>query len=221
MIRIALVICCLAGVARGDATDEQLARYTQSAEARAAAGQCGDVTTIAERVWAIAPDYYATTFSTSPAIARCLDPVVHGGHRSPPLAFALALGTPVAGVGLLVLGFNAREGNLLVLAPGMLVLAIGPTIGRAYAGKTWSWWMAVRLAGFATALGGLLPQKQQFGGLEYIAAGGLVYTIGALGEIATAPRVAIDHNNALDEHQAVVVPMVTRGGGGLALAGSF
>ncbi|HUJ59518.1 MAG TPA: hypothetical protein VLX92_13525 [Kofleriaceae bacterium] len=223
MIRIALVLSCLATTAARADVGDQLALYTWNAEGRAAARRCGDVAIIAERVRVLDAGYYATTFSTSPRIAACLKapPLPSALRKSPFLAFALSFGTTAAGAGLLALAAYERP-SWVGFVPGFAAIALGPTTGHIYAGKAWSWWLAARLA----ALGGAIaivavPEKQELGALFPLVGLGVVYAVGALGEIATAPRVAIDHNNALDEHQAVIVPMVTRGGGGLALAGSF
>ncbi len=144
------------------------------------------------------------------------------------VAIGLSLGTTAAG-GLLVYaaidrlhdnGWRAATGVL-----GGLAIAVGPTVGHTYAGRTWNPGLATRLVTVATGfVGGMMVLSclegcssratYDIGGAVFIGSA-IVYGGATLYEILSAgeTRRPVSHSTV------TFTPL--RGGGGLALGGRF
>lgn len=120
-------------------------------------------------------------------------------------------------------------GLVVVGAAGFLV---GPTVGHLYAGEGWNAWTTVRASAFAAPLVGLAADAVlgNHGGRDFapsagialgVIGGALLYTVGMIGETASAPFAASDYNAR--RVTLSIAPIQTRTGmtTGLGLAGTF
>jgi hypothetical protein len=118
----------------------------------------------------------------------------------------------------------------LTIAGGVL-LAVGPSLGHAYAGKVWTRGLKTRVVGAAIGLAGLglaaLPIAcstsgfvcaHEGAGLLIVMGGGVTLAVGAAIDAATAPRAARTQASAPG---VTLVPLRTRTASGLGLAGTF
>jgi hypothetical protein len=222
--------------ARDEAEIEYLMRTARNA---ARDGHCDSVVVIGKRLRTIAPAYYAATFATDAEVAACES---DDGRKSPATAGLLSVAGTLAGitVGSILVGRSEVAGehgdNRLGVLAGYSVagaaFAFGPSLGRAYVGGTWNWWLRLRLIGVgAFILGagldfaGVTPRvvdAPPVGLTLGVLGGGVVYTIGMIGENVATPLTAVEHNERLTgRHDVALVPLHTRDGGGLALIGRF
>ena len=135
-------------------------------------------------------------------------------HKSVGTAMALSLGTTLGGVVLFSLGSaqsNDSGGGQAIGMVGALAIAIGPTLGHAYAGATWNGGLGMRLAGTGMAFVGFMTafmacplfgpctaeqqSKADLGGVIAVG-GGLLYGAGLVYEIASVPAAVREHNRA-------------------------
>jgi hypothetical protein len=144
-------------------------------------------------------------------------------EKSPLLALSLTIGVPLLGLAIGV-PIADREpdiggGSMLVAAS----LIVGPSTGWFYAGRPWHGLAttAGRLTGGVLILRGVLgsweatPTRSE----EGMVLGGVALVLGAtLVDLIGAPSVIAGDNTRV---RTALVSTAHRGGGGLALAGSF
>jgi hypothetical protein len=152
------------------------------------------------------------------------------GEVSENTALAMSLGGTALSWGLIAAGasMDSEEGGELLGKLGGFGAVVAPSFGHWYRGKYWTRGLGIRLAGTGVAaFGGILILSSIFGGGEgnaevgvgMMIAGGGLFVGGTVDDIIQAPRMARRHNMQL--RGLAVVPTVQRGGGGLALSGSF
>ena len=158
------------------------------------------------------------------------EPAPHPEEKSEGTALALSLGTTAAAWGLVALGSESKKWEDIA-SYGALTTIFTPSIGHWYAGKFFTRGMGVRLGGAASALMGVGvalsecpilgsdPDCESTAGGVLIGLGAVLFAVGTIDDIVTAPGRVREYNRRL--HDVAVVPAVHDGGAGLALAGRF
>jgi hypothetical protein len=162
-----------------------------------------------------------------------------GDHKDPWTAVELSAGVTLGGVATaaLVAPIAWSEGAPASVVGGLVAVGVtgflaGPTIGHLYAGDGWNVWTTVRASAFAAPLVGLAADAMlgNHGGRDFapaagiaigVVGGALLYTVGMIGETASAPFAANDYTAS---HVTLsIAPIQTRTGmtTGLGLAGTF
>ncbi len=166
-----------------------------------------------------------------------------GTHKDPTTAVLLSIGVTAGGLGMMVLAAErenqGHEDDLTAAlnTGGAIAFLAGPTVGHAYAGKTWNTGLGMRIAGLGTSFVGLLVAISECAPFSdscnsngadagaVIALGGLgLYAAGGIYEIATAGSAANEYNHAhgLDANVGVVPIRTVQGTTpGFALTGHF
>jgi len=243
-MRSLLIVCLLCSLAHAAPTQE-VAELTVAAQTQARQHDCESIPDLATRVRRLDPTYYAAVFAVDPNIASCelsvstIDrddgPPVHKDRTT---AIALSVIPTVAGAAIAAAGFalarNDDTVGQVVTAIGSLTLFVGPSIGHAYAGQTWTPWLGVRIASSAVltvatiaavaADGdygfGLQPRTEKILIASTLVCG-TGYLIGLVGDLATAGSAADDYNRR--HFQLTVTPVATQTGitPGVGIAGGF
>ena len=190
----------------------------------------------AEPRFDVVEDFDRPAAPRAPAPKRELPP---GDHKDPWTAVELSAGITLGGVATaaLVAPIAWSEGAPAPVVGGLVVAGVagflaGPTVGHVYAGEGWNAWTTVRASAFAAPLVGLAADAMlgNHGGRDFAPApgialgvigGALLYTVGMIGETASAPFAANDYNAS---HVTLsIAPIQTRTGmtTGLGVAGTF
>jgi hypothetical protein len=232
------------GVARGQPETaspvSERERLIRTAHDEATAGRCANAALIGERVRKLDAAHHAATVATDEAIASC---AALSATQSPTggalLALAGTLGGIAAGTFILaeseVWGEHGgpRLGVLGGYATAGVVYALGPSLGRLEVDGAWNWWLRLRLIGVgamvvgaALDFAGVTPRAVDAPpvGLSLgVLGGGLVYTVGMIGELVATPLDAAAHNARIAKpHDFALVPLRTRdGASGIGLVGRF
>jgi hypothetical protein len=248
VLRSLLAIVVAAGTARAE---PQVVTWTREASDLADQGKCDEVVAVAEKIRTSAPDFYAQVTLKNPAIARCVpadesgadsepalmtQPVSRSSAKDPAIALWWSLGVTAAGGALIAIAAETSDGggnpfSAFALVAGATAVIVGPTTGHAYAGRTWSAWLGVRLLAIAAPFVGYgIDRIMGKGNGDFdlpatvygFFAGVGIYAIGTVGEIASAPYAAVDANREAGGHVSIV-PLRVRGGvtPGLAYAVRF
>jgi len=156
----------------------------------------------------------------------------HADEEVPPpksedTAFLLSAGPTVGAAMLVGAGIGLRESNRTVgqeaIGVGVLALGVTPSFGEWYSGSYFTVGMGMRFAG--TLLAGVgavrgacldLECSSSNKGESMLVAGGLVFALGAVYDVATARGAARKYNR----HRSVAI-VPTAHGTGLAISGSF
>ena len=155
----------------------------------------------------------------------------HADEEMPPpksedMAFLLSAAPTVGAAVLVGAGLGLRESNKTLgqdaIGVGVLALGISPSFGEWYAESYFTPGMGLRFAGTVIAgLGAIrgacldLDCSRNNKGESMLVAGGLVFALGAVYDVATARGAARSYNR----HRVTVVPATH--GTGLAISGSF
>lgn len=151
--------------------------------------------------------------------------------RSPGTAVFLSAGTTVAGVAMLAAAGTSSDFRSALVIGGLAAIAIGPTMGHAYAGRAWNPSLKVRLISLGVATGSLaigLAACPPFSGAcksdgavalasVGFVGGGLTYAGATLAEIGAAAGAARRFN---ERRQLQIVPAAGTGPG-VTLVGTF
>jgi len=222
---------------------ESVGDLTRTARSLARQGHCASMQTVGDRVRAIDDDYYRQVFSVDPVIRACSqlavpDPTDAGAGagkdhlKSGDTALALSAGVFAGGVLALVLATktqSAEQVTTLALA-GLAGIAIGPTLGHAYAGDTWNTGLQIRLASVAVGAVGVVVIAKScppFGscpdpgsgdlGAAMVLGGMIGLAVGTVYEIVDARGAATRANH----RHLQLVPTVGSGVAGASLTGRF
>jgi hypothetical protein len=214
-----VVVCLVAVPARAQSVGE----LTNEALAAARAGDCERVDEITERMREEDPLAHANVVSAYEELRACLVRPARPTRKSPQLALGLPLGMTIGGTVLTAIGAQVASdgGGVGMLAPGLVLLAFGPSVGHIYVGELVARPLLVQLGGFAIAGAGWWRAEQDGDfdrsfGAALIVTGALVYTAGAIWQLRDAPAAASRHNARLQ-----AAPVVTAGGVGLGVAGTW
>lgn len=153
--------------------------------------------------------------------------------RSPGTAVFLSAGATVAGIAMLAAERTTSDYDVqrALAIGGLAAIAIGPTLGHAYAGRAWNTGLKVRLISLGVAIGSLaigLAACPPFSGAcnsdgavaiagVGFVGGGLTYAGATLYEIVDAGNAARRSN---ERRQLQIVP-ATGTGPGVTLVGTF
>jgi hypothetical protein len=249
---VVVAVLLSAQVARADESSAiQSVEYLEAAQVLARDGDCRGVLAIESRVQALDPEFHAKVFVRDVEIRGCTphdgmkprrDLRISGtapgqnlpadrwpaSPKSEGTALGLSVGTTLGGVAMLALASGGGESQGGLVAGGLLALAIGPTLGHAYAGNTWNTGLQVRLASAAFAtLGAAIVVKSNclfgagcsdgagaLGGLMFTI-GGVTYLGGTLYEMFTAGESAQKTNERFR-----LIPAVSSGPG-VSVVGRF
>ena len=144
-------------------------------------------------------------------------------EKSPAIALALSAGVTAGGIGMMA--GSAQNDNVGLAVSGFFVFLAGPSTGHWYAGSIGNGGTMLRLAGLGLFILGVTQlDLMSVGGDDDGAAGPLIagtvmYGVGSVYEIITAPRAAHEYNR--EQRRYALTPLVTPNGGGLALGGTF
>ena len=146
--------------------------------------------------------------------------------KSEDTTFLLSAGPTVAAAVLVGAGIGLRESNRTLgqdaIGIGVLALGITPSFGEWYAERYFTPGMGMRFAGTLIAgVGAIrgacldLDCSKNNKGESWLVAGGLVFALGAVYDVATARGAARSYNR----RRVAIVPAAH--GTGLAVSGSF
>lgn len=144
-------------------------------------------------------------------------------------ALALSLGGTLASAGLMAYGVmrDGDEASGVLIGAGLVSSLVTPSLGQFYSGRILTPGLGLRVAGGAVALIGVAQTLSCVSadrdcdsftdGPATIALGGGLAALGAVLDIATAPRAARSYN----ERHLQLVPASTGANLGLSLTGRF
>ena len=155
-------------------------------------------------------------------------------YRSPAVALGLSAGITVGGVALLATASAIQPDNdteVALVTSGLVLAAVGPTVGNIYAGKVWNRGLQLRLAGLPTGLLGVgimvaancylgcpgSRKAMQIGG-GVLLLGSLLYAVGTVVEIVHAPYAAKQRN---ERRSIAIAPSIAPGNAGVVIGGAF
>ncbi len=168
-----------------------------------------------------------------PSLARAEEPArtrSNPAHKNPAVAVGLSLGATTAGLILAAVSVRYHAPDV-VTAAGLGVFVLGPSAGPLYGGKTLTVGLGLRVAGVALTAASLPAVGRDLQShdhatapsatAEYVMLGiGLsAFVVGTISDLVEGPLAVSAHNRRIDE--LTLAPIVTRGGGGLALSGQF
>lgn len=143
--------------------------------------------------------------------------------RDESTALLLSLGGTIASWTVLFAAGSSNHGNNGVVPLAAISTLFTPGLGHWYAQDPSGGWFALRVAALvplALALSGCEDECSGLAGLGYTSLA--LYTLGALGDIVTAPAAARRYN---EEHRALrgltVAPMLSHHTGGVMLGARF
>jgi hypothetical protein len=142
-------------------------------------------------------------------------------RKSPGLALALSLG--ITALGTAGVAIEVADGPEIGF-PGLVVAYIGPSVGRWYGGGSAAIGLLGRTAGLALVTAAVIKdQEDPEGPLDaeekrFLYSGLAIWTAATVYDVVMAPLDAREHNRA---HELAVGPMLTPGGAGVVLGGSF
>lgn len=140
--------------------------------------------------------------------------------KSPAAAFALSLGTTLAGLVVM----SESDNNKTALTAGVVMFVVGPTTGHIYAGAPLSAGLGLRIVGAGAATLGLFEALSHEGtdgsstGAGLFVCGSLLYIGATMYEIGSAPGAARAYNR---KRAYKLVPVASQNAGGVSLIGSF
>jgi hypothetical protein len=149
------------------------------------------------------------------------------------LALTLSLGGTLGSLGLMFGAASVGNGSesmaALMGTAGALGFVFGPSFGHWYARKYFTRGLGCRLVGGAALFGAVALALENFGSSDdgpgesavvgLVFSGLILYVVGTLDDIVTAPSRVRKHNQRLKD--IAVTPLAVSHGGGLGLTGRF